>query len=144
MNERPYDGALAEQAYHELGHFFAHTAFGHRVDSIEVGENFGCCTLPAQDIDDAYSFIIALCGGKAAIDKWYGYKTPNDEAWRKSNDHGKAYAVALRVSRGDHTAASLLMKWAERMADSLIEAHWHKLHEPARMLAEKGKLTVVR
>ena len=142
---RVYDGDRARESYHEIGHMFAFIHHGIRVESVEVGDGFGRTRVPSQDVDDALGYIVALCAGKAAVEKWHGYKKPNDKAaWRKSDDHCRAYEAALKVSNGSHSAASLLMKWAECVPDSLVEAHWHELHEPARLLAEKGTLKVVR
>ena len=61
-----------------------------------------------------YEYIIALCAGKAEVDRWYGWKEENDEAWRGSDDYREANQVALKVSEGDAVAAAHLMKWAER------------------------------
>ena len=141
--QRPYEGDLAEEAYHELGHFFAHTSFGHRVDSVEIGENFGRCKLAAQDVNP-FDLIIALHAGRAAVDRWYGWQTKRDEAWLASDDHAKAYKVALQLSNGSHTAAGHLMSWAQRMAADYINKHFAELHEPARLLAERGTLKAVR
>ena len=144
-SNRVYDGDRARESYHESSHLFAFLHYGIRVDFVEVGDNFGRTRVPPQDIDDLLGYIVALCAGRAAVNKWRGYKTTGDEAgWRKSKDRALAHEAALKVSKGDHKAALLLMRWAERMADSFVEAHWHELHEPARLLAEKGTLKVVR
>jgi hypothetical protein len=142
--ERPYEGDLAEEALSRARHFFAHTSFGHRVDSVEIGENFGRCKLAAQDLNQRSIFIIALHAGRAAVDRWYGWQTRRDEAWLASDDHAKAYKVALQLSNGSHTAAGHLMSWAQRMAADYINKHFAELHEPARLLAERRTLKVVR
>ena len=87
----------------------AHTYFGHKVDSVEVGDNFGGTRLPNQTIS-AYEYMIACCAGKAAVDRWYGWKADSDENWRASDDYRKAYGAALQVSEGDTVAAAQLMK----------------------------------
>jgi|SRR5581483_3361052 len=140
---RVFDGNRAEECYHELGHMVAMFEHGIRVEAVEVGDGFGRTRVPTQDVD-ALGFIVAMCAGRSAVNMWHGYKTPDDDAWHKSKDHGHAYQAALKVSKGDHKAALLLMTWAERMADSLVEAHWHELHESARLLAERGTLRVAR
>jgi hypothetical protein len=136
---RVYDGPFAEQSYHELGHLFLHALYGHEVKSVEVGENFGRCTLTPQTVNP-FDYIISLCGGRAAVGKWYGWRKKKGEAWRASSDYKTAYEVALKVSEGDHEAAGHLMRWAERIADAEIQKHWTELHEPARMLARVGRL----
>jgi hypothetical protein len=144
-NNRVFDGNRACEAYHEIGHFFAFVNAGVKIESVEVGENFGRTRVPPQDVDDALGYVVALCAGKAAVAKWQGYSTPNDKAaWRKSDDHRRAYKAALKVSQGNHKGAGLLLKYAEHMADVFVEAHWHELHEPARLLAERGELKVVK
>jgi len=132
-------------AIHEAGHFFAHTFFGHRVTEVEVSDNFGRCRLPAQDVDDPYGFIVAACAGKASTDKWFGWKTESDEAWKKSKDHRIAYTVALEVT-GNHKCAALLMQWAEAQAESLVaqHQHWSQIQAIAHALIERGKLKVVK
>src|ERR1700757_960675 len=117
-DSRVYDGNCAEECYHELGHLLGFIHHGIKVESVTVGDGCGRTRVPAQDIDDPLGYLIGLCSGKACVDKWRGHKMPSDEAWRKSTDNGHAYRAALEVSRGDHKAASLLVKWAERMADS--------------------------
>jgi hypothetical protein len=96
MSDRVFDGDLAEKAYHEVGHMAAHTFFGHRVASVEVGENFGRCRLAAQTVNP-FDYLIACCAGKAAVDKWHGWRVKVDENWRASDDFGKAYKVAFNL-----------------------------------------------
>jgi hypothetical protein len=128
-------------AYHELGHMIAHHFFGHKVDSVEVSDNFGATRLPNQTVS-AYGYIVALCAGKAAVDRWYGWKAKNDEAWRASDDHKKAYEAALQVSEGDAAAATHLVKWGERRAELIIERYWEKFPAVVEALVERGKLKV--
>ncbi len=84
--------------------------------------------------------IIASCAGKAAIDKWYGWKAEGDQNWRASKDYSDAFAAALKVSDGDEQAAALLVTWGERMADALVEAQWPSVHRLAFALLEKDQL----
>lgn len=63
-------------------------------------------------------------------------------AWRGSDDYREANQVALKVSEGDAVAAAHLMKWAERMADVIIESHWDQFPSAVEALVEHGKLTV--
>src|SRR6267378_6699570 len=100
---RVYDGARAEESYHELGHMLGFLHHGISVESCEVGDGWGRTRVPSQDVE-AIHYVIALCSGKAAVDKWQGYKTPSDEAWRESKDNGRAYTAALKVSNSDHKA----------------------------------------
>jgi hypothetical protein len=64
------------------------------------------------------------CAGKAAIDKWYGWKAQSDDAWKASKDHAEAFAAALQLSDNDADAAELLVKWAERRANVVVEQQW--------------------
>ena len=128
-------------AYHELGHCIAHKYFGHEVDSIEVREDFGCNWIPDQEVSP-FAYIIACCAGKAAVDRWFGWKVKSDESWRNSDDHKRAYRVALKVSEGDHRASLLLVEWGERMADAIVEKHWGQFHDAACELVERGKMKV--
>jgi hypothetical protein len=106
------------------------------------GAYFGRNHLPNQTVS-AYEYIIALCAGKAAVDRWYGWKAESDNNWRNSDDHKKAHEAALKVSEGDAVAAAHLMKWGERMADVIIEKYWgESFHEAARALIENGTLKV--
>lgn len=128
-------------AYHELAHMLVFKFFGYRVTSVEVGEEFGCTSLPNQTVN-GFHYIIALCSGKAAVDRWYGWKAQSDENWRKSEDHRKAYRVALRLSQDDLLAATQLIRWAEMVAEKIVERHWDQFPGPARLLVETGKLNV--
>jgi hypothetical protein len=102
---------------------------------------FGCNWIPDQEVSP-FAYIIACCGGKAAVDKWYGWKAKNDESWRASDDCKRAYRVALKVSEGDHQAALLLVEWGGRMADAIVEKHWGQFHDAACELVERGKMKV--
>ncbi len=126
-------------AYHELGHVIAFTHFGYKVESVEIGDNFGCTVLPKQTVN-AFHLIVACHGGKVAVDRWYGWKMPNDRGWRKSRDHKRAYDAALKMSRGDHVAAGLLMEWGERVATAIIEEQWSRFPDAVRLLVEHGRM----
>jgi hypothetical protein len=119
----------------------AHAFFGHKVDSVKVGENFGCTNLPKQKVNP-YQFIIASCGGKAAVDRWYGWKSKSDENWRASDDYKKSLKVALWLNEGDTLAAEALLKWGERVADTIIEKHWDQFPGIVEALVERGKSKV--
>jgi len=122
-----------------------HSEFGHRVTTVEVGgDNGGCCKLALPQDVDPLDYIISLCGGKAAVDRWFGWRLEGeeDENWHGSDDYRKANKVALEFSNGDAAAAAQLMKWAEAMAAHYVEKHWKEFHAPARMLALKRKLEV--
>jgi len=140
MNPERYDWEPI--AVHELGHVFAHGYFGHKVDKVEVGDDYGRTHLPDQTMN-AFEYLIACCSGKAAVDRWFGWKSEPDEAWAQSDDHKRAYHAALRVSEGDHSAAAILLRWAERMADTLIERHWDQFPDAVRALCERATLRIL-
>jgi hypothetical protein len=75
------------------------------------------------------------------VDSWYGHKAKGDENWKASDDRRQALTCALQLSGGDDEAAALLVKWAERMADVMVEKHWSKVHKLAFALLEFGKLS---
>jgi hypothetical protein len=50
---------------------------------------------------------IACCAGKAAMDRWYGFKAKSDENWRASDDYQQAHAIALKLSGYDLLGANL-------------------------------------
>jgi hypothetical protein len=92
-NNRVYDGNRARESYHEISHLYALAFHGIKVKSVEVSDNFGRTRLPPQTIDDALGFIVAMCAGRSAVNKWQGWKRPGqDEDWRKSRDHAMASA----------------------------------------------------
>jgi len=128
-------------AYHELGHATAYRFYGYKVSSVEVGDDFGCTRLAKQAIDP-FEYIVASCAGKAAVDRWFGWKAPSEENWRKSQDHHNAYQVALKLSQGDLLAATMLIQWAEKVAEKIIAKHWDRLHAPAMQLVERGTLKI--
>lgn len=139
---RVYDGDLASQAYHELGHAYGFRFYGYKVDSIEIGDGFGCTVLPKQTVN-AFHYVVALHCGRAAINKWYGWQSRNDEGWLKSSDHARAYRAALKVSGDDHENAGMLMRWAEKRAEVLIGNVFHCFHEAARTIVERRKVQVL-
>src|SRR5689334_22981027 len=115
MKPQWYDRELP--AVHELGHLAAHAFYGHKVVSIEVGENSGHCRLAAPQRVSGLQLLVTFHAGKAAMDHWYGWKSSLDENWRQSKDYKMGYKIALELSSGNHEAASHLMQWAEKMAD---------------------------
>jgi hypothetical protein len=129
-------------AYHEVGHLTAHQFYGHKVLRVEVGDGHGCTVLAKPQTFYGFDLIVALCSGKAAVDKWYGWKSENQENWLKSEDQRRAFRIALYLSENDAFAAALLVQWAEKVADRIISNHWDKMHDPAMRLIERGRLEV--
>ena len=127
-------------AFHELGHLAAFRYFGYKVDMVEVGDDYGCTQLATPQTIEALHYIIALCSGKAAVDRWYGWKTPTDDNWLKSQDQRRAFRAALQLSSNDPVCARMLMKWAEKRADILIADQWQRIKDTALTLLERGKL----
>jgi hypothetical protein len=113
--------------------------YGYKVSSVEVRGDSGCTDIPWQPFT-SFHLIVALCAGQIAEDKWLGWA--DAESWRRSNEHKRAFKIALRASHGDGKAALLLIQWAERMATTIVEKNWIRLGEVASTLAERGKLKV--
>jgi len=86
--------------------------------------------------------IVACCSGKAATDRWYGWKAASEENWLKSRDQREAFRVALQLSGGDALCAGMLMRWAEKRAEILVADHWNQLSDAAHTLLERGKLKI--
>jgi hypothetical protein len=135
-------GELSERespAWHELGHAYVYRHYGYEVESVEVGDNCGSTTLPKQTVN-AFHLIVAKCAGKASVDKFYGWRSPNEDNWRGSEDFKTACRVALSVSQGDHRAAALLVQWGGLVADKLIDVYWSEICPEVVRLVEHGRL----
>jgi len=85
--------------------------------------------------------LISCCAGKSAVDHSCGYKSASDENWRASDDYKDVFACALKLSGNDEQAAALLVEWAERRADVLVEKYWPHVQRLAFALREKEKFT---
>jgi len=129
------------RCYHEAGHSIAHQFFGHKIIEVKTGSDAeaGCRVAPQKV--EALDFIVACCGGKAAVDQLYRAKATTDKNWQASKDHADAFRVALHVSDGDAQAAELLVKWGERMADVVCLRLWPQIHKLAFALLEHGSLS---
>jgi hypothetical protein len=127
-------------ALHECSHAAIHHYFSHEISEVAVGEDDGHCRLAAQEVN-ALECIIGCCAGKAGFDKYYGWKSKEDQGWRESEDRKSAFSLALKVSAGDEQAADILVTWGERMADSLVSREWPKITKLAAVMIERQQLT---
>jgi ATP-dependent Zn protease len=137
-------------AYHESGHAIAYDFFGHPIESLAMDR----CVLPNEyqqrfnerqvaemaQRETLLQHIICCCAGRAAKDRWYGYKAQSDENWKASSDYAQALSCALQLSDGDRTAARLLVDYALRRADLLVEKHWPQISRLAFALLEYNKI----
>lgn len=116
---------------------------GQDIQHVEIGSDTGRCVLVIPQDLNALDYIIAMCSGKAAVDKHFGWKVESaeDENWRESKDRKDALTAALKVSEGNAEAAEILVTWGELMADSLVEREWPRITKLAGAVVERGKLT---
>jgi hypothetical protein len=142
-------------AIHECAHAVLYHCFKFPVSSVEIRGDTGCCVAPPvwqvvlsnnqignlAKREGLMRLIIAGCAGKAAMDKWYGYKAKSDENWRASNDYKQAFNYALQINNGDHEGATLLIRWLSRRAEVLVKRHWSQINALASELLERSKLS---
>jgi ATP-dependent Zn protease len=142
-------------AFHEAAHATLFHCFNLSVESVEISEDTGHCVTPDEwslafsdsgikklvQREALFRLIIASCAGKAAMDRWYGYKAKSDQNWRASEDRKQALSRALQINNGDQTGAELLLAWLERRAELLVERHWSQIHKLAFALLEREKLS---
>jgi hypothetical protein len=136
--------ALARQeveAIHEAGHATISHYFGHKIAEVVRRPDESYTKLSGGQKVNGLDFMIHCCAGKAGVDKLYGYKAEKDTNWRGSKDCGDALAAALRLSGNDTEAAELLVWWAERMAEVLVERQWGQVCRLANALLEHGSLS---
>jgi len=127
-------------AFHEGSHACLHRYFGHEVQELAIRPEQHCKLRVGQEVE-GLDYIIGCCAGKAAVDRWYGYKAKSDDNWRASKDRAQALKAALHLSDGDNEAAELLVWWGERRADILVEQQWGQIHSLAFALLEHDSLT---
>ena len=84
--------------------------------------------------------IIACCAGRAAVDKFYGWKAKTDLNWKASDDHAQARECALLLNDGDSLGAELLLRWLERKTELLVEAEWPRIQRLGRALLECDRI----
>lgn len=130
-------------ALHESGHAATHHLFRHRINEVVVGDGSGHCRLAGPQEFNALEYIIAMCAGKAAMDKHFGWRVESakDQNWHESDDHKDALTAALKVSDGNPEAAEILVQWGEAMADSLVEREWPRITKLAGAVIKLGKLS---
>jgi hypothetical protein len=141
-------------AFHESAHCCIFRYFKRPVASVEIGEDTGRCVLPTEwqqrfgddkigelaKRESLIQHIIACCAGKAAMDHFHGYKAASDENWRASDDYQQARKHALRLNDGDAQGAELLIAWAARRAELLVERQWSQIHKLAFALLDTNEL----
>src|SRR5262245_7075770 len=110
-------------SFHEAGHAVLRHCLKLPVVSVEVTENGGRCTAPNEclfELSDAgikklvrqeavFRLIVAGCGGRAVMDRFYGYKAKSDANWKASSDYKNSFRLALEITGGDREGAELLV-----------------------------------
>jgi ATP-dependent Zn protease len=142
-------------AFHEAAHAALCHCFNLPVSSVEVSEDTGRCVPPSEwslafsddgirklvQREGLFRLVVASCSGKAAMDRWYGWKSKSDDNWRASDDFKQAFKLALQINGGDEKGAELLIAWLARRAELLVERHWPQIHNLAFALLEREKLS---
>jgi ATP-dependent Zn protease len=142
-------------AFHEASHAVVHYYFKLPVFSVEIEQTTGRCVPPPDwpvtlskerawklaHREALMQLIVGACSGKAAMDRWYNYKSESDHNWKQSDDYKTAFKHALQINNGDHEGAERLMAWLERRAELLVEQHWPQIHKLAFALLEREKIT---
>jgi hypothetical protein len=147
--------AVAEselKAVHESAHAAIRLHFRHPIEAVEID----CVSVPSEwqqrfdrkriaDLakrESLVEHIIFCCAGKAAMDRWYGYKASTDTNWKQSADYRNALDSALKLAGGgDEVEAGLWLQIAEHKADKLIAEQWGSIHRLAFALLDREKLS---
>jgi hypothetical protein len=144
-------------AFHESAHAVVRHCFRHPVKSVEIGPDTGCCVVSdewAKSFDRKrltelarrellFEHIICCCAGKAAMDRWHGYKASTDESWRASDDFRQAFSYALEVN-GDRESAESLVQWLLRRTEVIVERQWPRIQRLAAALCDSGAMNVTQ
>jgi hypothetical protein len=142
-------------AFHEAAHATLFHCFNIPVESVEAGQDTGCCVRPDEWSlklsDDGigklvrrealFRLIIASCAGKAAMNIWYGYAAKSDENWKASEDYKQALFYTLEINKGDREGAELLLDWLARRAEVIVKRRWPQIHKLAFALLDREKLS---
>jgi len=117
-------------AFHEAAHIVTFIYLGELDTSVtvEIGNDYGVVRMfrPGNE----FKLLIGICAGHCGEEK-----TPM-ETWRHSSDYGEALKVAMKVSGDDKQAAHLLMLWAQRRAEMIVEKCWPEIYALAFKLLE--------
>jgi hypothetical protein len=124
-------------AHHEAGHCALRNYFGIEIAEVWVNEARGNTRfrVPAGDIGLLQNIACSLAG-KVAEDRVRGRKGKQEHG-----DYARAFDCALRLSAGDKVAADLLIQWAERRTELLVEKLWKQITALASALLQIKKLT---
>jgi hypothetical protein len=142
-------------AFHEASHAVISHCLRLPVSSVSISEGTGCCATPSEwrmafsdrqirefvEREALMRLIVVGCAGKAALDKWYGYKAKSYENWRASDDYKSAFQHVLKICNGDQQGAGLLLAWLERRSEVLVERHWDRINTLGSKLLERSKLS---
>jgi hypothetical protein len=142
-------------AFHEAAHAVVYNRFRHEITFVEINEDTGGCGVmrPCRESSNHdhnsarierqihLEKILSLFAGKCAMDRLYGYKAKDDTNWRGSRDYKQAFESALQLNDVDFLGAELLMAWAERRTDKLIEECWTDVQKLVFALRENHRLT---
>src|SRR6266496_2914171 len=142
------------RAFHESGHACAHHHFSHPVSEVAIGgDDGGYCafargakryfsddeTKALKQREAHLEQAITCCAGKYAVAALNGRRA--DYGWKRSEDRAQALRYCLAYCDGDEVAAELLLAYAMRRAELLVEKRWPQIHKLAFGLLEHEKLT---
>ena len=134
-------------AFHEAAHCVVAAAhFGHRINFVWIGKRAGKTNLDiyrasyGNERQYRLEEIIIYEAGRAAVDHLSGYKHEYAD-WEQSDDHKLSWPRAMWLSGDDEEAAQLLIQWAARRAECLVEKLWPQIHKLAFALLEQEKLS---
>jgi hypothetical protein len=130
-------------AHHEAGHIVVAEHFLHRTDFAWIGERDGQHSLDTKwraEYGSEEKFrleeIIILQAGRAALDHLCRRKHHYDD-WQNSHDYKHSLSRALWLSDNDEAGALLLIQWAARRAECLVEKFWPQIQAVAFGLLER-------
>jgi hypothetical protein len=132
--------SLEMAAYHEAGHYAVRNYFGIEVTELSIDGEKGNCRFRVSKGDlGLLQNIAGSFAGRIAEDRMGGFT--NEAEWKASGDYASAFDCALRLSAGDKVGAEMLLQWAWRRTEKLVEKLWPKIHKVAFALLEHEKLS---
>ena len=154
MKNQAYEEEL--KAFHESAHAYANFHFAHPVSEVAIvgGDNGGYCALmrgakryfsndETQELKQRGLYLeraITFCAGHYGVMMGVNGHKPDHDGWQRSDDRAQAMRQCMAYCDGDAIGAEILLRFAMRQAELLVEKARPQITRLAFALIEHERL----